>query len=441
MKNLRIISVLLFIPLGWKLSCSPPRPEENLPFDSSSTADSGGALSSEGGANGLPLVPEVPTSMGGMGGDSPAEDRCGSGPDPHLSFSKKNLLTAVGDCTELRLCEFETTAIILAHRAEDFVDGPSEENFSSLREAFMDSMTHWAVLELFQFGPNASAMKDPEAGRGLRDLIYSWPNVSRCRVEEQLFGRAFQAEGFDDLINVPINARGLFAVEYLSFYEGGDNSCTPFSITNAGDAWANTSAEDILHRKREYLKAVSRDVAGRAVFLRELWSEDGGDFKGRLADASAYSDQQTALNLVAHALLYVEREVKDYKIGVPAGLYENAPLERPELSFSVGGTLVLQKNLEGFRDLFVGCGGEGLGFEDWLISAGHEELAADIVAALKDALEFLADFPDLSAATPGQLSLLHTAIKRLTDLLKTELFGPGSPIGLTLPTAVEGDTD
>lgn len=403
-----------------------------------------------GGAGGLPDVPGGLGGMGGMGGASgtggtggndPMGDRCGPGPDPALPFSKKNLLTSVGDCAELRLCEFETTAIVLSRRAQDFVDAPSEENLTTLRAAVLDSMLHWSVLELFQFGPTASAMKDPEAGRGLRDMIYSWPNVSRCRVEEQLFGKAYQTQGFDDLIDVPINARGLFAIEYLSFYEGADNGCTPFSITNAGDAWANTPADDLLQLKHDYLKAASFDVAGRATSLRDLWSEEGGNFKGKLADASAYSGLQTALNLVAHGMLYVEIEVKDYKVGSPAGLYANAPLERPELSFGRGGTLLLEKNLEGFRDLFVGCGGQGLGFDDWLTSANHDDLAADIVAALGDALEFVADFPDLSVATPAELAELHAVIKRLTDLLKTDLFGPASPIGLTLPTSVEGDTD
>jgi hypothetical protein len=284
-------------------------------------------------------------------------------------------------------------------------------------------------------------MKDPYAGKGLRDLIYSWPNVSRCRVEEQVFGRGYESQGFEDLVDVPINSRGLFAMEYLSFYEGRDNNCTQFSITNAGDAWNQTSATDLSARKRDYLTAVSHDVAARATELWDEWDPDEGNFSADLAAAAPYPDQMTALNMVAHALLYLDKEVKDYKIGAPAGLYENAPVQLPELSFSGGATLLLQANLAGFRDIFAGCNGAGLGIDDWLLEAGHGDLSADILEALSAAEAFLATFPDLSRATQPELTELHAHIKALTDLLKTELFGQGSPIGLTLPTSVEGDTD
>jgi len=68
-------------------------------------------------------------------------------------------------------------------------------------------------------------------------------------------------------------------------------------------------------------------------------------------------------------------------------------------------------------------------------------LAVDIVAALNDALDTVRSTPDLGAATTDELIALHTSVKKLTDLLKNDLFGQGSPLGLTLPTALEGDTD
>lgn len=432
MKIIRLVPFALFVPLGMKWACSPPRPHENAPLESSSGA--GGP----GGSSSLPDVPKIPK---GLGGADAMDPRCEGGADTALAFTKENLLASIAACTRVRLCEFEHSAIVLSNRAEEFSEDPADAKLEIVRSAFFDAMLRWARLELFQFGPQASAKKDPEAGQGVRDLIYPWPNVSRCRVEEQVFGRAYESAGFDDLVKVPINSRGLFAVEYLSFYEGSDNDCTQFSVTNAEDAWNQTSASDLTARKHAYLKAVTNDVAARSIDLSDRWDPEGGDFSGQLTSASAYPDQQTALNLVAHALLYLEVEVKDYKLGAPAGLYENAPVDLPELSFAHGGTELLKRNLEGFRDLFVGCSGEGLGFDDWLSAVGHEDLSADIVADLDAADAFLETFPDLSAATNAQLLELHAVIKRLTDHLKSELFGQGSPIGLTLPTAVEGDTD
>lgn len=432
MKLLRGLGSLVLLAALYKVACAPPRPHENGPLSSN-----GSGL---GGSSGSLNFPDVPPGLGGFGGGG-QEPACGDGPDPGLAFSKRNLLRSIAACTTLRLCEFEGAASLLAERAGQYAKGPDAAALDAHRAAFYRAMLRWARLELFQFGPQASAMKDPHAGQGVRDLIYSWPNVSRCRVEEQLFGKAYESHGFDDLVDVPINARGLFSIEYLSFYEGRDNDCTQFSITNAQDAWNQTNGEDLNALKRDYLAAVSRDVAARATRLRERWDPDGENFSGALEESAPYPDQMTALNIVAHALLYLDKEVKDYKVGAPAGLYENAPVQLPELSFAGGSTLLLQANLAGFRDLFAGCDGHGLGVDDWLSEAGHGDLASDILSDLTAAETFARTFPELSRATPSQLEELHAVIKAITDHLKAELFGQGSPIGLTLPTSVEGDTD
>lgn len=426
------LSALLLAPIVWKLACSPPPPRENAPL----------ALSSDGGGpGGATNKPDLPSFGDGLGGAGGAGTTCAEISQEDVPFTKENLLESVASCTRQRLCEFEAAAIALRERAATHTSAPSPDGREQVQSAFFAAMLRWSRLEMFQFGPQASAKKDPEAGRGLRDLIYSWPNVSRCRVEEQVFGKAYSSAGFDDLIQVPINARGLFAVEYLSFYEGSDNDCSQFSVTNAGDAWNQTPQSELTAMKLEYLEAVTRDVVERATALSLVWDESGENFSQALSTASAYPDQQTALNLVAHALLYLEVEVKDYKVGSIAGIYESAPLERSEVSFSFGGTALLQANLQGFRDLFLGCDGQGLGFDDWLDAAGHGELAADIRADLEEAFVFLDEFPDLSQASSEQLLELHAVIKAITDHLKGDLFGQGSPLGLTLPTSVEGDTD
>ena len=339
-----------------------------------------------------------------------------------------------------RYCEFLVAAEALTDEVDAYLDD-EESARPGLRAAYESAIQTWARAELFQFGPAASSSKDMSQGRGLRDLIYSWPFVSRCRVEEQVLGRAYETAGFENLVQVPINARGLFAVEYLAFFEGSDNACTQFSIVNAGDAWASIASSELTALKSNYLGAVVMDVQERAAELFEAWDEDGGNFLDRLTRAESYMDQQHALNIVAHSLLYMEVEVKDYKLGAPAGLYADAPLERPENSFSRGATALIAQNLRGFEDLFAGCNGQGLGFDDWLTAAGHPDLAEDILAALASAKTAVAEFPALSSADPAELAQLHAEVKRLTDLLKNDLFGQGSPLGLVLPTSVEGDTD
>lgn len=423
-------------------ACSLPRPFENEtlgsgPTASTSTGGMTGSQSPSGGA------PSQPPSDGGTAGAPPTatESPCGDGPSVSRAFSKKNLLRSVGECAALRYCEANLAFEELADVAASYEHDPGTENKRAIQEAAREALAVWSRAELFQFGPAASATDDPVGGVGLRDLIYSWPFISRCRVEEQVFGKAYDESGFDNLVKVPVNSRGLFAVEYLSFYEGSDTACTQFSIVNVNDAWSNTSSEALSQMKREYLQAVTADVLSQSERLTEAWSTDGGNYGSKLANLEGYMNQQEALNLVAQSLLYIEVEVKDYKLGAPAGLYADAPLERPEGSFSLNATALIQENLRGFRDLFFGCNGAGLGFDDWLIEAGHQELADEMATALDHAESAVNAFPELSSTTPEQLAELHAEIKKVTSLLKSDLFGQGSPIGLTLPSSVEGDTD
>ena len=73
---------------------------------------------------------------------------------------------------------------------------------------------------------------------------------------------------------------------------------------------------------REPLASVR--VASRAKELRDAWSPSGGDFLARFskvgADDAAYPTTQEALNAVSDALFYLDKETKDMKLAIPAGL-------------------------------------------------------------------------------------------------------------------------
>jgi predicted lipoprotein len=302
-------------------------------------------------------------------------------------------------------------------------------------------MDLWSVNELFQLGPlssqSESAGKDSYQGQGIRELIYAWPLSARCRVEEQVASRGY-TKGMG---NVLVAGRGLFALDYLLFYSGSDTACSGTSTT--GKAWPGLSEGDVVRGKLDYAAAVGHDIVQQMAVLRAAWSPDGGNFRPRFVDATGYPNEQEAMKVLGWALIYVEHEVKDWKLGLPAGHAASAPVSEAEGAYSDLGTRAIRANLRGFRSLFQGCGaeGEGLGFDDWLSEAGHPELARDIVAAWQTAQAFADGAPPLSQATPAELEAFYQAVKALTDLLKNDLFGAGSPLGLTLPKGVEGDTD
>ncbi len=398
-------------------------------------ADQGGATSPpEAGA----------TSDGGTSSEPEPEPTldCGTPPVSNAPFTREALRAAAADCAIWHYCRFESDAGVLSRAVQRHVDTSNDATLLATQAAFRGAMASWSRVELFQFGPLASnsiaAGKDATQGQGIREWIYSWPTSARCRVEEQVASRAFASKGMDSVL---ISSRGLFALDYLLFYPGNDTACG--ATTAAGTTWPTLSVEELARRKREYALAVASDVELKVRGLATLWRPDGDDFRSVFVSASGYPSDQEAMNVLGFALVYIERELKDYKIGVPLGRTLTHPVTVNESPFALLGTDAIRENLRGFRSLFEGCGtnGEGLGFDDWLREAGHAELATDMLAAYANAQAAADAFPRFDLATPEQLESLYQAIKALTDLLKTDLLGAGSPIGLKLPAGLEGDTD
>ncbi len=370
-------------------------------------------------------------------------EQCGSRPASEASFTRKALRGAAADCAMWHYCSFETVANELSMSVAAHESNPSEESLELSRQLWRLAMTSWSHVELFQFGPLGSrsmaAGKDDHAGEGIREVLYSWPSISACSVDEQLISQNYATRGMQD---IRISGRGLFALEYLLFSSSSSSACSAASAT--AQQWGELSGAEFTRRRHAYATAVAADVLERTRALNELWSPTGGDFKATLTDASSpYPNEQEALKAIAWSLVYAERELKDWKLGVPAGYTAIHPVGDAETPYARQGTENIRANLRGFRSLFQGCGadGEGLGFDDWLVEANHAELASDMIAAWEGAQRAADAFPALEDASASELEALYRAVKGLTDLLKNEFFGAGSPLNLQLPGGVEGDTD
>ncbi|HEY8944810.1 MAG TPA: imelysin family protein, partial [Polyangiaceae bacterium] len=387
----------------------------------------------------------APTADAGAGGGSDSEEPgkdCGPPPISEGPFTRESLRGAAAACALWHFCEFEDEALKLESRVHRYAAAPDERAAEAARDAWRSAMSAWSRVEMFQFGPlssrTESAGKDSFRGQGVRELIYAWPTVARCRVEDQIVSQSYATRGMDGVL---ISGRGLYALEYLLFYPGTDTVCG--SATPTAKAWTELDSADISARKREYAAALATDVLQRIQGLSTLYSPEGGNFQQEFAQAVGYPNEQEALNVLAWALVYVEREVKDWKLGVPAELTLTHPVGEHEAPYALVGTENLRENLRGFRSLFQGCGanGEGLGFDDWLTESGHPELADDILGALQNAQSAADRFPPYDRATKADFQALYAAVKALTDLLKAELFGSGSPLNLELPAGVASDTD
>ncbi|MFO0676119.1 MAG: imelysin family protein [Polyangiaceae bacterium] len=370
-------------------------------------------------------------------------------PPPDDAFTKERLLTAIATCALGRFEAFEVEAKVLESAATAHDAAPDAVTQSAVEEAWRRAMDVWQEAELFRVGPAAHAGEP--GGQDLRDVVYAFPSVSRCRIEEQLVAKSYADASFGSSL---VNGRGLGALEYLLFFPGDDNDCSRFSPINGttGVTWTSLGAPERATRKRSYAAAVARDVRNAAGRLVAAWSPAGGDFVGELARAGSgsrtFATQQAAFDALTMALFYVEKETKDLKLGRPLGYVEcttgSTCPEAVESRFARTSTAHVRANYRGFRRLFQGCGenGAGFGFDDWLVAVGAGDLATRMIAALRgaeialDAIDVPLD--DAIRTTPDRVAAAHAALRALTDPLKTEFV---SILDLELPKASEGDND
>jgi len=387
--------------------------------------EDGGATQGTGGSDDIPLEPEIP--------DEP--------------FSKAAFLRQVADCAVARYQDFEAHAAALDEAAKANVAAPSEATANAVKNAWLAANATWQVAEIFRFGPAARTTDEDAGAQELRDQIYAWRFGARCPIETALVDQAYASSNFGSSL---ISNRGLGAAEYLLFYQGSDNQCPDYSAINKNGGWAALGSVEIASRKRAYAAAVAADVLANIHKLLQAWDATGGNFRQKLTQpgsGSVYPNEQAALNTVWHGIFYVEKEVKDYKLGIPLGVSECVTGLCPEAlesRYANVSTDNIRQNYLGFRRLFQGCGARysGLGFDDWLDAIGAGDLRSRMLNALDGAQRAIdALDPPLEVSITQNTSLVwdvYNALKELTDLLKSEFV---TVLDLELPAGAGSDND
>lgn len=362
-------------------------------------------------------------------------------------FDKSALLTAFGQCALDTFREFRIAAVELDAATQKADADGTPASRDAAREAWRKAIDAWQHGELMGFGP--SALTGSPGGRDLRDPIYAWPLVGRCLIEQQLADKTYERP---ELATALVNTRGLGAAEYLLFYDGTDNACTPTAGINSAGTWAALGAPEIAKRKVAYARAIAADTLRRADELVAAWDPAQGNFVATMTTAGSnpvFGTQQMAFNAVSNAFFYVDDALKTMKVAKPAGFVPGcaappcvADVESPWAKRSKEH---IKSNLAGFDRLLRGCGpgGSGLGWDDLLTAVGAPALVNKIVDALGAVNVALAALQqpsfeeDLQKDMPG-VQRLHDALRALVALLKTEFI---SVLDLELPKRVEGDND
>ena len=359
------------------------------------------------------------------------------------------VLASIGErvvLAELRTFEERAEALEVAARAAS-TGGATE--LQAARDAWRAAMESWQRLEVVQLGP-AGLASVALGGRGLRDEIDAWPLLSRCGIDQRTVSGVHAdaaALGADR-----IDVRGLAAIEYLLFEDGADNGCGATAEINASGSWATLGDAEIRRRRTVYAHTAASVVRARAASLRTAWEPEGENFLGAFSSAGAgsavYSSAQVGLNAVSDALVYLYKEVADYKLGIPAGLRLECTSdicpEQVESRWAGASLAHLRANLVGFESAYLGApaGTEGAGFDDLLRSIGAEALDTRIqaeIAAAFTAIDALEGPLEAALVTDREgVVALHDAIRALADSFRVEVV---SLLDLQPSMRIEGDND
>lgn len=335
-------------------------------------------------------------------------------------------------------------ADVLVEATGDWAADPGAADArSQAQEAWIELMDVWQELEVMQIGPAASSLM-AVGGEDLRDEVYSWPTVSRCRVDQQTVAGGWGDPAFFE-VNL-VNAYGLDALETLLFSPEGVNDCPNQVDINASGSWAALGVDGVQARRADYASALSLHVQEVLELLAERWEPSGGDFAGKLANAGVsgpYETQERGINAIFDGLFYLETRTKDRKLGGPLGRWNcgaQSCLSEVESRLSGTSHLWIASNLRGFQALFTG--GAGTGMEDLMRALGHEAVADQVLAELAEALaaaEAL-EIPIDEAVERGEPAAvtLYDELKDVTDLLKGDL---ATLLALQIPAEAAGDND
>lgn len=323
--------------------------------------------------------------------------------------------------------------------------GDAEAARAAAQASWHAAMAAWQELELMQLGPAGTSLS-VVGGADLRDRIYAWPSLNRCRVDQETVTGAWsEAEFFSTSL---VNVQGLGALEALLFAAPEENGCPAHTEPNASGAWAALGPAGVTERRAGYAAATVAELLRVTDTLQAAWSPEGGDFGGQLASAgaegSAYTSASEALAAVYDALFYLELRTKDRKLARPLGLRDECTgtscVAEVEAQLAGASTDCVAANLVGFRALLTGGDGEGL--DDLLVELGHGDLRDALLAALDgaDAAAAALTTPVEVAATtdPAPAVALHDAVKAVTDLLKGDL---AVVLAVQVPAEAAGDND
>lgn len=331
----------------------------------------------------------------------------GSGPanggDKGSSFDRKGMLTNLSANIIIpAYTSYQTTTINLDAAVTAFNAAPDAAKLTALQDAFKIAYKQWQATSEFDFGPASDASFRANTNTYPTDLNQISSNINSGTYNPALLAN--------------LSAKGLPALDYLLFGTGADNTAILIQYTTDANA----------AKRKTYLAALSAELKTNAAKILTSWN---GAYKTTFLNATG-TDVGSSAGQLINQLVFDYEVLKNYEIGIPAGIQSAGTVlpQKVQAYYSKISVQLALLHLQALLDIYTGK--DGLGLDDYLISANakysdgtslNDTILKQFTAAKTKLLALTDPLSDNINNNRAAVTSTYTELQKLTVLLKTDM--------------------
>ena len=214
------------------------------------------------------------------------------------SFDHKEMLTNwVDNIIIPSITNFDNSLETFKESVITFVNAPTAETLSNLKEAWLSSFLKWQHVEMFDIG--------------LSEEIYYKNRINLYPTNVERIENNISNLNYD--LDKPVNfsAQGLNSIDYLLFGIG----------ENEDEIISKFSDENLNYGK--YLTDLVDKMVSLTYEIKSSWSDE---YKSSFISSTDNTASSSINKIVNDFIYYFEKGYRANKIGIPAGVFSDKPL-------------------------------------------------------------------------------------------------------------------
>ena len=217
--------------------------------------------------------------------------------DDTPSFNHKNMLINWVDNIILpSLDNFNLSLTVLKESTETFVNAPTSETFSKVKEDWLASFLKWQYVEMFDIG--------------LAEEIYYKNRINLYPANVIKIESNISNQNYDLDESVNFSSQGFNSIDYLLFGIG----------ENEEEIILKYSDENLKYGK--YLTDVVEKMISLTLDVKSSWNTE---FRESFINSTDNTATSSINKLVNDFIFYFEKGYLANKIGIPAGVFSDNP--------------------------------------------------------------------------------------------------------------------